>query len=106
MPLGGLPILSDDQNSKRGGTRESAKCNRPEGPRENPTARDAEEEDADGDEYTIDRLVAYDAELNRTRTPWFGFGPNDDLWHARNSAPQQVSFVFQETKRRSTPEGH
>ncbi len=37
-----------------------------------------EEEDSDGEEYVIYRLLAFDAEINRIQKRWFGFGLDDD----------------------------
>ncbi len=67
-PQDGLPILNEDRTVEERQHEERPRAVAPKVPATNAPARDAEEEDSDGEEYVIDRLVAYDAELNRIRT--------------------------------------
>ncbi len=58
-----------------------------------------EEENSDGDEYVIDRLVACDPELNRIRTHWFGYGPQEDTWQRPDSLPlYKLGSLFRKRK--------
>ncbi len=63
-----------------------------------------EEENSDGDKYVIDRLVAYDPELNRIRTRWFGYGPQDDTWQRPDSLPLHKLRSFFRKRKGGIPE--
>ncbi len=63
-----------------------------------------EEENSDGDEYFIDRLVAYDPELNLIRTRWFGYGPQDDTGQRPAGLPLHKMRSFSESGKRGIPE--
>ncbi len=62
------------------------------------------EENSDGDEYVIDRLVAYDPELNRIRTRWFEYGPQDDTWQRPDSLPLHKLHSFFRKRKGGIPE--
>ncbi len=76
-PSEGLPIIVDDRTpaERQGEERPRAVAMKASGAGTKPSTQ--EEENSDEDEYVIDRLVAYDPELNRIRTRWFGYGHQD-----------------------------
>ncbi len=58
-----------------------------------------------GTSTSIDRLVAYDPELNRIRTRWFGYGPQDDHMARPDSLPLHKLRSFSEAQRRNPQKG-
>ncbi len=69
-----LPIIVDDRTPAERQHEERPRAVAMKASAAGTKASTQEEEGSDGDEYVIDRLVAYDPELNRIRTGWFGYG--------------------------------
>ncbi len=57
-PQGGLLLLNDERTVEERQHEERPKAVAPKVPATNPPARGAEEEESDGEEYVMDRLVA------------------------------------------------
>lgn len=72
-------------------------------PRQSVATEREEESDSDGEECVIDRIVTYDAELNRFRTRWFGYGPSDDTWQRPDSLPLSTLRSFFRKRKRNIP---
>ncbi len=73
MPQCGLHIPIDDRTVEERRHDERPRAVAPKIPATELLA--AEEENSDGNEYVIDRLIAYGAELNRNRTRGMGSAP-------------------------------